>query len=131
MALFSGFAPVLEVVAFDDKGQGDTQNTSVASRWAVYREVEETRSETGKLGADKLGADKSSQAPLSLASVVESLVDARSDLAVIIDIATVLADQQHLGVSHVPQSVVAEVQGHNLLGMSLKRHQLMGIASLL
>ena len=96
MALFSGFAPVLEVVAFDDKGQGDTQNTSVASRWAVYREVEETRSETGKLGADKLGADKlgadkSSQAPLSLASVVESLVDARSDLAVIIDIATVLA----------------------------------------
>jgi hypothetical protein len=129
MALFSGFAPVLEVVAFDDKGQGDTQNTSVASRWAVYREVEETRSETGKLGADKLGADKSSQAPLSLASVVESLVDARSDLAVIIDIATVLADQQHLGVSHVPQSVVAEVQGHNLLGMSLKRRQLMGIAS--
>ncbi len=129
MAFFSGFAPLSDVVAIDDKGEGDSHDAGVASRWIIYREVEETRSETENLGADELGTSKSSLAPLSLASVVESLVDARSDLAVIIDIATVLADQQYLGVSHVPQSIVAEVQRHNVLQMSLKRRQVMGIAS--
>ncbi len=121
MADFSAFAPLSDVVAFDDNGQGEVHDAGVDSRWAVYRAVEETRNENR-------GSSGSSQAPLSLASVVESLVDARSDLAVIIDIATVLADQQHLGVSHVPQSVVAEVHQQNALQMSLKRRQVLDIA---
>jgi hypothetical protein len=122
MALFSAFAPLSDVVAIDDKGEGDTHDAGVDSRWAVYRAAEETRGET------RVATSTSSQAPLSLASVVESLVDARSDLAVIIDIATVLADQQHLGVSHVPQSVVTEVQQQHALLVSLKKCQLLDIA---
>ena len=106
--MFSGFYSLSDAASDKD----------VERRWARYRAAQLCRAD-----------DVETRESLSLTSVIESLADARADLDVLIDIASLLGDEQHLGVAHVPQSVVAEVQRQRTLQMLLKKRQLQDIAT--
>ena len=107
--MFSGFYSLSDA----------TSDKDAERRWARYRAAQLCR-------ADDVEETRES---LSLTSVIESLADARADLDVLIDIASLLGDEQHLGVAHVPQPVVAEVERQRTLQMLLKKRQLQDIAT--
>jgi len=129
LGMFSGYYKHLDVDSVDAKGRETVVDCEVERRWSIYRECETSRAEKRECAACVVEGDvSSSNYSERIEDVVRALGDARSDLDVIIGVISELEEQQqHLSITHVPQSI-AQVEREHVVAMKRKKRQLLSIS---
>jgi hypothetical protein len=130
LGMFSGYYKHLDVDSVDAKGRETVVDCEVERRWSIYRECETSRAEKRECAACVVEGDvSSSNYSERIEDVVRALGDARSDLDVIIGVISELEEQQqHLSITHVPQSIAQEVEREHVVAMKRKKRQLLSIS---
>ena len=132
----SAFYSTPHIDNIEPSGKVTYTDTTTEQHWRLYARCETARSAKTVAATDADDADDADDAADAdaqvnprLAAVIQHLTEARADLDVIVDVASVLADtQQHLSIQHVPRSITGEARHQQVVAMALKKRQLRGIA---
>ena len=109
-------------------GEEVVEDGVMDARWNLYRSCEYLR-EKGKKQSNEEGSEKEDPNE-QIDGVLQSLVDARSELDVVRDVITVLEDQQQfLSMMHIPHSAVQHAAKRDgLIRQGRKKAQMHSIA---